>query len=492
MCTSTLSSSEKNSRPRTSTTTATRSMLDPVAMRSTSGTSIMGGRLSTTYQSRSSSTAAARVRPAPDIPVMISTWGSLRSGPCVAASTSAIPSGAVVGEGSVLLMPPSMPASALESGNDRLRRLVPHAAHARDLVDARRLEPLERAEVGEQHLLARRAETGHVVEHRGGHALAAPPAVLGDREPVGLVADALQQGQAFAGALQDDGVLLPRQPDLLQALGQTAQGDVGDAELVHRLLGGSDLGRAAVDHHEARRVGEAVPVARVVRRDLAARQRAGGVVRAGVLTPRELDVVRSAPVGGGAPAPPGDDLVHGLGVVACAVAVRPADAERAVLALAGQAVLEHDHRRRLVGALRVRDVVALDAQRRGLEVERLLDLAQRLAPRGEVPRAPGAVQHQRVLGVLADGGSELPLVPALRHADVDPGAAQTAQPGAHLVEVGGQHRAEHLARYRVARLDPAGLLDGPVHLLQQVLDELAVGDVLDLLDDPATLTADAP
>jgi hypothetical protein len=70
-----------------------------------------------------------------------------------------------------------------------------------------------------------------------------------------------------------------------------------------------------------------------------------------------------------------DDLVHRGGVVLAAVGVaRPAHGEAAVLALAGQAVLEHHHARDDARALQVADVEALDAQRRLLEPERLLQL----------------------------------------------------------------------------------------------------------------------
>ena len=50
----------------------------------------------------------------------------------------------------------------------------------------------------------------------------------------------------------------------------------------------------------------------------------------------------------------------------------------------GQPVLEDDHAGDHVGALDLRDVVALDAQRRGLQAERLGDLLQRLAAGGQV------------------------------------------------------------------------------------------------------------
>ena len=63
------------------------------------------------------------------------------------------------------------------------------------------------------------------------------------------------------------------------------------------------------------------------------------------------------------------------------LAVDATDHEPAVLALAGEAVLEDHHRRDDLGALEVGDVVALDPQRRLVEAQRLLDLLERLVAR---------------------------------------------------------------------------------------------------------------
>jgi hypothetical protein len=72
---------------------------------------------------------------------------------------------------------------------------------------------------------------GDAVERGGRHALGTTLAVVGDGEPVRLVPDPLQQVQPLAGAREDDRVRIGRQPDLLQALGQPADRDVGDPEL---------------------------------------------------------------------------------------------------------------------------------------------------------------------------------------------------------------------------------------------------------------------
>ena len=179
--------------------------------------------------------------------------------------------------------------------------------------------------------------------------------MVGDGEAVRLVADALQQVEALAGARQDDRVVLTGQPDLLQPLGQPDQRDVVHAELVQRGLGGRDLGLAAVDHDELRGVREAP-------------RAAGGWIGEGVqagLGVALLDVPGEATA---------DHLAHRRGVID---AVVPADGEAAVLALARQPVLEHDHRGDDVGALHVADVEALDPQRRHGQLQRLLQLGQR-------------------------------------------------------------------------------------------------------------------
>ena len=88
---------EKNSRLRTSTTAANRCTPAPtvVIMPDRAGSS-WGGRLSTTYQSRSSRALAARERPAPDMPVtMISSGRSAGGTGGVASSRAGISIGTV-------------------------------------------------------------------------------------------------------------------------------------------------------------------------------------------------------------------------------------------------------------------------------------------------------------------------------------------------------------------------------------------------------------
>ena len=94
-----------------------------------------------------------------------------------------------------------------------------------------RAQPLHRAEMPHQRLAPRLAEPGDVVQRGHRHRLRPLLPVVGDGEPVRLVAHPLQQVQRLAGARQDHRVVLAGQPDLLQPLGQPADGDVVDAQL---------------------------------------------------------------------------------------------------------------------------------------------------------------------------------------------------------------------------------------------------------------------
>ena len=101
------------------------------------------------------------------------------------------------------------------------------------------------------------------------------------------------------------------------------------------------------------------------------------------------------------------------------------------------------------------------------------------------------VPGERLLGVALDRLEQAALVAALGHPQAHPAAAQLAEQ--LLVDVGvlGQLGDQHLLRHRLPRLADAGLLvDAAVHLQQELLHQLAGGDRLDLVDDPAALPAD--
>ena len=85
-----------------------------------------------------------------------------------------------------------------------------------------------------------------------------------DGEAVRLVAQALDQVQRGAGAVEQQAVLAVGQHDLLDALGEAEHGDV-QAERVHGVLRGGELAAAAVDEYEVRHLAEgAVRLAQAV------------------------------------------------------------------------------------------------------------------------------------------------------------------------------------------------------------------------------------
>jgi hypothetical protein len=199
--------------------------------------------------------------------------------------------------------------------------------------------------------------------------------------------------------------------------------------------------------------------------------------------------------------PPADHLAHRGRVVD---AVNAAHREAAVLRLASQPVLEHDHARDDVGALHVGDVEALDPQWGLVEVEGLLDLRHRLAAGGEVTGPPGLVQRKRLLGVLLDGLQQRLLVAALRHAQRDVRAAQAAEPLGERVRLGWHRGDQYLSRHvvgvphRHARAGDRPAVHGDlvavgvvlaVRLEQELADQLTRGEVLHLVDDEAALAA---
>src|SRR5579862_5844511 len=189
-----------NARLRKSMTAAIRDTAPLVlTARSTMVGSRVGGRLSTTYQPRSSSALAAVDRPAPDSPVMI--------------TMSVLPSA--------------------------VSMLVLYVIGAQGRGNRGR-------ELG--------ADAWHVVERAGGGRLAPLLPVVGDGEPVRLVPDPLQQVQPLAAARQDDRVLLARQPHLFQALGQAADRHVVDAEFTQGPRRRGGLQGPAVHHDQVGRV----------------------------------------------------------------------------------------------------------------------------------------------------------------------------------------------------------------------------------------------
>ena len=145
----------------------------------------------------------------------------------------------------------------------------------------------------------------------------------------------------------------------------------------------------------------------------------------------------------------------------------------------------------------MRNVVALDAQQRVGQLQRLLQLHEGGATGGQITGTAALVQGQRLARILGDRLHELCLVAALRDANLHGPAAHLRQPGRQLLLILGLHRHEHGTRNIVAVQALLGVLLGgearrdiAVHLRDQLLDELCVGAVVDLLHDPAALAAD--
>ena len=165
-----------------------------------------------------------------------------------------------------------------------------------------------------------------------------------DREPVGLVAHLLQQVERLGVARDDHRLAPPGQVHLLELLGEARDADVLEPELFEHAHRDVELALAAVDHEQVRRVREAL-----------ARVRAFVALAQVVAEPAR------------------EHFFHRREVV---LVVERLHLEAAVVGPLGDAVFHHDHRRDDLGALDVRDVEALDAQRRLGKIERLLQREQ--------------------------------------------------------------------------------------------------------------------
>ncbi len=210
----TRSRSPVNPRDRTSITTASWVMRDPAARpRSTIRAMSSGGRLSATYQPRSSSTLAAVPRPAPDRPVTSTTSMS-------GAASAGLCSSRVIGHGARRASSSTGERGAAEWSVSWARERVEHRGGGRDpdagdggdLLHAGLAQPGQRPEVGHQRLAPGLPQSADRIQCRGRHPLGPLTAVVGDREAVRLVANPLQQVQPLAVARQDHRVRFGRAP----------------------------------------------------------------------------------------------------------------------------------------------------------------------------------------------------------------------------------------------------------------------------------------
>ena len=177
-----------------------------------------------------------------------------------------------------------------------------------------------------------------------------------------LIANPLQQVKPFGVAGENHRVRLCRNPNLLQALGESDHRNVADAEFVEHPLSGIDLGGTAVHDVEVGRIGEPSGLL-------------GENLFCGIASPALCDVARETA--------PGDFRNRGDIVGPAAAGCFP-DGEVPIVGLTRQAILEHHQRADHIGALHMTDIHALDPQRSIGQPQRLLNVLQRSRSRGEV------------------------------------------------------------------------------------------------------------
>src|SRR5690606_33980924 len=263
----------KKEPDRTSITTATLATARcPSASSFTTVGSNSGGRLSTTNQPRSSRTSAAVLRPAPDMPeTSTSSGGRLGIGDFLSLRDVRARAAAVVRWLAIVRWSGGPVVDDLTRGgvdrgarlgalpqrlDHRLRRSGSDPGDLGDLFHGGRPQTFERAERPQERLAPGLPQTADAVERAFDHRLRPLLAVERYREAVSLVTHSLEQVQPFARTRQDDRILRPREPHLLQPLGQTRDRNIVDAQLVERAFGGGYLWRSTVDEYQARCVGE--------------------------------------------------------------------------------------------------------------------------------------------------------------------------------------------------------------------------------------------
>ena len=241
------------------------------------------------------------------------------------------------------------------------------------------------------------------------------------------------------------GSLRPGRNTSSKRLARLADADVFETELLEHAHGDVELALAAVDHEQVRRVRE--PLARV---------------RAFVAL---AEVVAE---------PAGEHLFHRREVV---LVVERLHLEAAVVGALGDAVFHHDHRRDDLGALDVRDVEALDAQRR-LGQTRAPPAARRARGRARCDptraAACAAGTLSRALSIAVSSSSRLPPRCGTRMRTLEPRLRREEL----LVEleVLGLDRHEDLLGHVFTPRVGVELLDDP-------RDERRRLDVFDLVDD---------
>ena len=238
-----------------------------------------------------------------------------------------------------------------------------------------------------------------------------------DREPVRLVADALQELQPGVVPIEQDRLRTTGNEYLLLTLRERDDGNARKARCrLDRLERRRQLPLAAVDHDEVRHCGEALVEAAGIEAVAEARE------------------------------PTRDDLPHRGEVV---LAVEPAHRERAVVSLLRLGVDEHRHRGDDVTPLQVRDVEAFDPHRQALEVQALAEALECLDATQPLLLGGGRLVREREPRVLVGELRESLLLASRRSPHLDGGAAQLGEePGQRLGvrQVGGNDQLRRHAR----------------------------------------------
>src|SRR5581483_2049113 len=177
------------------------------------------------------------------------------------------------------------------------------------------------------------------------------------------------------------------------------------------------------------------------------------------------------------------------------------DPELPVVGALRHPILEDDHRADRVLPHRVRDVVALDADRERLEVQRLAQLLERLHATRPLLLARRLLGHERVPRVLVRELLQATLLAALRDAHLDTAAALLGEELRERGQVAGVARDDDLrrhARRRAVVLEAEGLEDrvhvlalGVLEVERVPVDHLAAAQREDLHDRALALRREA-
>jgi len=163
---------------------------------------------------------------------------------------SLVPSAALREAATPPWTPLGIEREAVQGVVDLDRHTWPDARHQGDVVGGGAEQALHRAEVAHEGLLADLADAGQLVEKAGRHPGRPLGSLVPDSEPVGLVADPLQQVEGLGPPRDDAGFGLARLVDLFEPLRQRHDRDAGQAEVLQDFDRPVELALAAVDDHQ--------------------------------------------------------------------------------------------------------------------------------------------------------------------------------------------------------------------------------------------------